>query len=175
MVFEPVDMLYLHGRNPVTGDDNQYIITGDSGQGMTGGTIGAIVVSDLILGRQNPWADLYSPSRPPPAKSLLGVAEEGAATTASFAERVLPKVTLSYDVAPGEGTVVQRGTEKVALYCDKDGNKHAMSAVCPHLGCLVRWNTLDGQWDCPCHGSQFSAAGELINGPAKADLKKLEW
>ncbi|KAH7623959.1 hypothetical protein Ndes2526B_g01211 [Nannochloris sp. 'desiccata'] len=173
-VMEPADMLYLHGRDPLVSEPNRYIITGDSGQGMTGGTIGGRVVADLILGKENPWADVYSPSRVPPAKSLLEIAEEGAITTASFAERVLPKVTLSYDLKPGKGAIVQKGVHKVALYKDEDGNEHAMSAVCPHLGCIVHWVDIDKSFQCPCHGSVFSCTGELVNGPAKSDLKPIE-
>jgi Rieske Fe-S protein len=141
---------------------------------MTGGTIGGRVVADLILGKVNPWADVYSPSRAPPVKSLVEIAEEGAITTASFAERVLPKVTLSYDVEPGKGAIVQKGVHKIALYKDKDGKEHAMSAVCPHLGCIVHWVDIDKSFQCPCHGSVFSCTGELVNGPAKSDLKPIE-
>ena len=142
---------------------------------MTGGTIGGKIVSDLIVGKANPWSEIYSPSRVPPAKSLLGVAEEGAITTASFAERVIPKVTLSYDLEPGTGAVVQKGVHKVALYKDNQGKEHALSAVCPHLGCLVHWNTVEKTWDCPCHGSHFSCDGKVINGPAKGDMQPVDW
>ena len=90
------------------------------------------------MGRStNPWADVYSPSRKPPLKSLIEIAEEGAVTTASFAERVLPKITLSYELERGTGAVVQKGVHKVALFRDQAGKDHAMSAVCPHMGCLV--------------------------------------
>lgn len=175
-VMEPADMLYLHGHNPLVPDGNDYIITGDSGQGMTGGTIGGIVVSDLILGRKNPWADVYSPSRPPPFKSLLEVAEEGAMTTASFAERVLPVPSPKRDMEADSGTIVQSGVHKVAVYCDENRQQHAYSAVCPHLGCIVHWNSLEKTFDCPCHGSHFDRFGKVINGPAKGDLQPVpDW
>ena len=128
-------------------------------------------------GRPNPWADVFSPSRPlPPKAAVEAVVEEGGAVAASYAERVLPRVTLSYEVAPGTGKVVQTAADnKVALYCDEAGAKHAFSAVCTHLGCIVHWNDLNKSWDCPCHGSNFSPMGEVIQGPAREDLKKLEW
>ncbi|EFN55349.1 hypothetical protein CHLNCDRAFT_134365 [Chlorella variabilis] len=188
-VMEPADLLYLHGHNPLVPDGNSYIITGDSGQGMTGGTIGGMVVSDLILGRKNPWADVYDPSRAPPLKSLLEIAEEGVITTTSYAERVLPKarpwqaarlltpsqwlaagVTLSYEMEPDSGAVVQKG---VAVYCDGNKQQHAYSAVCPHLGCIIHWNSLEKTFDCPCHGSHFDRFGKCINGPAKGDLQPI--
>ncbi|KAL4858845.1 putative Rieske 2Fe-2S iron-sulfur protein YhfW [Chlorella vulgaris] len=173
-VMEPADMLWLHGLNPVVPDPNSYIITGDSGQGMTGGTIGGMVVADLILGRKNPYADVYSPSRPPPIGTALEIAEEGAIVAASFAERALPKVTLSYDMDADSGAIVQKGLEKVALYTDESKKQHAFSAICPHLGCLVHWNSTEKTFDCPCHGSHFDRYGKVINGPAKADLKPIE-
>ncbi|PRW44524.1 oxidoreductase [Chlorella sorokiniana] len=173
-VMEPADMLYLHGRNPLVPDGSNYIITGDSGQGMTGGTIGGIVVADLILGRKNPWADVYDPARPPPAKSLMELAEEGAITTASFAERVLPKITLSYEMEPDSLAIVQKGLSKVAVYCDEHGKQHAYTAICPHMGCLLHTNSIEKTFDCPCHGSHFDRWGKVINGPAKGDLKPIE-
>ncbi|KAL4423050.1 hypothetical protein ABPG77_002084 [Micractinium sp. CCAP 211/92] len=175
-VMEPADMLYLHGRNPLVPDGSEYIITGDSGQGMTGGTIGGIVVSDLILGRKSPWADVYDPSRAPPFKSLLEVAEEGAITTASFAERVLPLPLPKHGMQADSGTIVQSGVHKVAVYCDEHKQQHAYSAVCPHLGCIVHWNSLEKTFDCPCHGSHFDRYGKVINGPAKGDLQPIpDW
>lgn len=108
-------------------------------------------------------AEIYSPSRIPPAKSVPSlVTEEGGVVTASFVERALPKITLSYEVEPGHGRIVQTATDnKVALYCDDNGNKHAFSAVCPHLGCIVHWNEMEKQWDCPCHGAPLCTAALL--------------
>ena len=70
----------------------------------------------------------------------------------------------------GSGCVVQRGMEKIAIHCSNEGLLHEMSAVCPHLGCIVQWNSAEHTWDCPCHGSRFAADGEVINGPAKQRL-----
>ena len=70
----------------------------------------------------------------------------------------------------GQGAVVRRGTGKLAVYRDEQGTLHTRSAVCPHLGCLVGWNTSERTWDCPCHGSRFDCYGTVVNGPANRNL-----
>jgi Rieske Fe-S protein len=77
------------------------------------------------------------------------------------------------DIAPGEGKIVHRGTHRIAMYCDWVGEIHACSAVCPHLGGIVRWNGFEKSWDCPCHASRFEPSGKLIHGPANSDLEPL--
>ena len=73
---------------------------------------------------------------------------------------------------PGEGRVVEVDGDKVAAYRDEDGELHAVSAVCPHLRCIVEWNGPEKTWDCPCHGSRFEYEGRVIKGPAKTDLER---
>jgi glycine/D-amino acid oxidase-like deaminating enzyme/nitrite reductase/ring-hydroxylating ferredoxin subunit len=169
-VLEPVDYLAFIGRNP--GDeDNVYIATGDSGHGMTHGTIAGILITDLILGRDNPWASLYDPAR----KSLRatgGILKEAVKTAGQYLEWVTGgDVSKAAEIEPGEGAVVRKGLTKLAVYRDEKGRRHTLSAVCPHLGCIVEWNSAEKTWDCPCHGSRFSTSGEVLNGPA---LKGLE-
>lgn len=172
-VMEPSDALHLHGRDPLKGSaSTTYVITGDSGQGMTGSTIGGRVVADLILGKSNPWSDLFSPSRSP--KGITAVIEEGAVTTASLVERLLPKISLSYeDMEPDTGRIVQHGLHKMAVYNDAQNQKHMKSAVCTHLGCIVHWDKYDKIWACPCHGANFDCMGRVINGPATKDLEDI--
>ena len=133
-VMEPVDGLAFIGRNPLD-EDNVYIATGDSGQGMTHGTIAGMLLTDLIQGRKNAWEDLYSPSRIR-LKALPEYAAENINVAAQYADRIT----------------------------------HRRSAVCPHLGCIVAWNSTEETWDCPCHGSRFSANGKVYQGPANTDL-----
>ncbi|MGH7337252.1 MAG: FAD-dependent oxidoreductase, partial [Myxococcota bacterium] len=164
-VMEPVDSLAFIGRNP--GDhDNVLIATGDSGNGITHGAIAGILLSDLILGRESPWAELYDPAR----KSLgaLGTfACEAAASQVGYAGHFTPgEVASEREIALGEGAVVRRGLSKVAVYRDADGRFVERSAVCPHLGCIVEWNRTEKTWDCPCHGSRFATDGHVVNGPA---------
>jgi glycine/D-amino acid oxidase-like deaminating enzyme/nitrite reductase/ring-hydroxylating ferredoxin subunit len=164
-IMEPIDSLALIGRNPLD-SDNVYIATGDSGNGMTHGTIAGILLTDLIMGRENPWTQLYDPSR----KTLGAVKEflkENLNVAAQYADVVTPgEVNDPSEIAPGHGAIVRRGTGKVAAYRDDDGRLHERSAFCTHLGCVMQWNSMERTWDCPCHGSRFRTDGHVANGPA---------
>ena len=70
----------------------------------------------------------------------------------------------------GEGIILEK--EKVAAYRDNQGELHIYSAVCTHMGCTISWNPLEKSFDCPCHGSRFSAiSGNVINGPANNQIQ----
>lgn len=171
-VMEPVDSLAYIGRNP--GDDNTYICTGDSGNGMTHGTIAGILIPDLILGIENPWAGIYNPSR----KSLHAIEDfiaENANVAKQYTEWVQRGDIDSLDkLHPGEGAVMKEGLKPVAVYRDLSGQVFASSAVCVHLGCIVHWNSEEKTFDCPCHGSRFTYDGKVVNGPANKDLELAE-
>jgi glycine/D-amino acid oxidase-like deaminating enzyme/nitrite reductase/ring-hydroxylating ferredoxin subunit len=172
-VMEPIDGLAFIGRNP--GDDmNVYIVTGDSGMGMTHGTIAGILLTDLILGRGSPWASVYDPSR----KTLRAAGEfvsENLNVARQFADWLTPgDVSTAAEMASGTGAILRRGLNKVAAYRDEAGVLHVRSAVCPHLGCIVAWNASEQTWDCPCHGSRFDKLGGVLNGPANSELTPVE-
>jgi glycine/D-amino acid oxidase-like deaminating enzyme/nitrite reductase/ring-hydroxylating ferredoxin subunit len=167
-VMEPVDGLAFIGRNP--GDENVFIATGDSGMGMTHGTIAGLLLTDLICGRSNPWIELYDPARKT-LKAVKEFARENLNVAAQYADKLTPgEVDSVAEIAAGEGAVLRSGLKKVAVYRDDDGAIHSMSAACVHLGCIVTWNNAEKTWDCPCHGSRFDALGVVINGPANSDL-----
>lgn len=172
-VMEPVDGIGYIGRNP-TDDENVYIITGDSGNGMTHGTIGGILCTDRILGRKNEWETLYDPRRKSlHASSSLEYTKENLNVVAQYRDYVTRgDVGSVEEIRKGAGAVVRRGLKHVAAYRDDDGVLHECSAVCPHLGCIVRWNHVEKTWDCPCHGSRFSPMGKVINGPSLGDLNE---
>lgn len=172
-VMEPVDGLAFIGPNPLDAP-NVYIATGDSGNGMTHGTIAGMLLTDLIHGRSNAWADLYDPARRTlrAAKEFAG---ENLNVAAQYADWMTAGDVNSLDeIAPGKGAVLRRGLTKVAVYRDQQGTVHTCSAECPHLGCVVDWNSLEKTWDCPCHGSRFDAYGRVINGPANSDLEPID-
>ena len=169
-VMEPTDYLAYIGRNP--GDETVYIATGDSGQGMTHGTIAGVLITDLIMDRPNAWKEVYDPGRVL-LKSAPEFLKENLNVVAQFKDYVTPgEVGDASEVQPGTGNVIRQGMAKVAVYCDLSGNRHEMSAVCPHLGCIVHWNVVEKTWDCPCHGSRFDATGEVLSGPALSGLAK---
>jgi glycine/D-amino acid oxidase-like deaminating enzyme/nitrite reductase/ring-hydroxylating ferredoxin subunit len=173
MVMETLDGLAYIGVDP-TGQENVYLATGDSGMGMTHGTIAGMLLTDLILRRANPWVELYSPSRLP-IRAAGEYASEGANIAAQYKDWFTGGDVKSVDeIKPGTGAVVRRGLTKLAVYRDDSGTLHTRSAVCPHLGCIVRWNRAERTWDCPCHGSRFQATGEVMHGPSTADLGRTE-
>ena len=168
-VMEPVDGLAFIGHNPLDAD-NVYTVTGDSGNGMTHGTIAGMLLTDLILGRHNPWAALYDPGRIT-LRASAEFAKENVNVAAQYADWVTKGDVPSVDDIPKDsGAVVRRGASKVAVYRDATGALHERSAVCPHLGCIVAWNPAEKTWDCPCHGSRFDKFGEVMNGPANGGL-----
>jgi glycine/D-amino acid oxidase-like deaminating enzyme/nitrite reductase/ring-hydroxylating ferredoxin subunit len=169
-VMEPVDGLGYIGRNP--GDKGHiFVATGDSGHGMTHGTIAGMLITDLIFGRANEWERLYDPSR----KSLKATGEyvkENVNVMKQYVDHVTPGEARSEDeIAPGQGAIVRDGLKKLAVSRDEAGTLHRVSAVCTHLGCVVHWNSLERTWDCPCHGSRFAVDGSVLNGPALGELE----
>lgn len=172
-VMEPVDCLAFIGKNP--GDDNIYIITGDSGNGMTHGTIGGLLLNDIIIGTKNPWEELYDPSR-----ITLKTAGDFLSETGNMAYNMVKDwvtggdVNNADEIAAGEGAILSSGLIKVAAYRDQNGVLHTCSAVCPHLGGILQWNKDEKSFDCPLHGSRFTTDGVVVNGPALTDLKKVE-
>jgi Rieske Fe-S protein len=175
-VMEPLDGVAFLGRNP--GSRNVYVITGDSGNGMTHATIGGVLVSDLITGRQNRWLSVYDPARKPIREALQFIKDQSN-IAAQYADWVSGgDEATSAAIARGEGALIRKGLKKYALYRDEDGALHAHSAKCTHLGCIVQWNPTERTWDCPCHGSRFSPYGSVLHGPAVSNLAALgepEW
>jgi Rieske Fe-S protein len=172
-VMEPVDHMAFIGRNPGA-DEHIFIATGDSGNGITHGTIAGVLLTDLILGRRNPWSKLYDPSR----VTLRATGEfikENLNVAGQYADWAKKSEVSSYDdIAPGTGAVVRRGMKKIAVYRDDHGVIHERSAVCTHLYCIVDWNSGERTWDCPCHGSRFDAYGGVVNGPAITPLAEVD-
>ena len=172
-VMEPVDGVAFIGRNP--GDDHVYVVTGDSGQGMTHGTIGGLLLTDLILGRPSPWEKLYDPSRKM-FREALEYVKENANVAAQYLKDYAGagEAGSADEIAPGQGAVLRRGLKMIAVFRDDDGTLHERSAVCPHLGCIVSFDAVERTWDCPCHGSRFDDRGRFILGPANRDLAPAE-
>lgn len=171
-IMEPLDCLAFIGKNP--GDDNIYIITGDSGNGITHGTLGGIIVTDLILGRDNAWSKIYDPSRITLNKTADFLHEAGN-MIAQYADWFTPEdLKTASELQAGEGGVLSAGLKKVAVYRDEQNHLHACSAVCPHMGAILQWNPDEKTFDCPMHGSRFSGEGVVLNGPAIGNLNRVD-
>jgi glycine/D-amino acid oxidase-like deaminating enzyme/nitrite reductase/ring-hydroxylating ferredoxin subunit len=171
-VMEPADGLGFIGKSPDV--EGVYIATGDSGQGMTHGTIAGVLLTELIEGREHPWAEIYSPKRSV-FRGFGELVRESVASSAPYADWFkTSEIESTDDLMPGDGALIRRGLRMVAAYRDLDGVLHERSAVCTHLACVVGWNAAEKTWDCPCHGSRFDAYGKVVNGPAVNDLERVE-
>ena len=163
-VMETFDYCGFIGKSP--GRYNMFIVTGDSGQGMTHGALAGILIRDLIVSGSSHWEAVYDPARKPP-RTIGNYISENLTAVKNFAEYVRPgEISSPDDLKPGEGGVMRDGLKKLAVCRDLDGKVHTHSASCTHMGCIVHWNATEQCWDCPCHGSQFAADGTVLNAPA---------
>jgi glycine/D-amino acid oxidase-like deaminating enzyme/nitrite reductase/ring-hydroxylating ferredoxin subunit len=169
-VFEPADNLAFIGRSP--GEENVYIQTGATGTGMTYSIVASTLIRDMIMGRTNPWQELYDPERKAIRAPISYIKEN-----VNVAKQYVQLLTIDDELKKlgnEEGTVISREKKKIAAYKDNQGVIHTMSAICTHLGCAVNWNKTEKSFDCPCHGSRFTPRGEVISGPATEPLGKAE-
>ncbi len=170
-IIETVDGLPYVGLN--SRSSNVYVATGFAGNGMTHGTMAGMLLSDLILENPNPWASLYDARRVKPIAGIKDfVAENIDFPLHLVGDRLKVSEPRALDaIKPCEGKLVEIGGRKLAASRDATGALTVLSAVCPHLGCLVNWNRAESTWDCPCHGSRFSSSGEVLDGPAAKPLE----
>lgn len=163
--YDPPDGLPMIGRAVTSG--HVWLATGYSGTGLVFGTLGGMLLSDFALGRENPWAEVYKPSRIKPLAAGPHVAKLNLETAVAFVkDRItIHKVQDLSEVPVGEGQVVEIGGEKVAVYREESGTVHAVSPVCTHALCIVHWNAAEKSWDCPCHGGRYSPDGQVLEGP----------
>lgn len=157
------------------GSRHAYVVTGFGGWGLSGGIMAGCLLSDLLAGRDVPWAGLYDPRR------LRSVIREGASflkhqahVARHFVGDRLPPLSGPgiQDISPGDGAVVRLDGHQCAVHRDEDGHLQAVSATCTHLGCLVAFNRAEQAWECPCHGSRFAPDGHILQGPAVRPLDK---
>ncbi|MFC6885538.1 MULTISPECIES: FAD-dependent oxidoreductase [Actinomadura] len=164
------DQIPFVGRRP-GGSDHVYVTTGYARSGMSHAIMSSRLIAGLVAGRSPEWAELYDPRRVHPAREarpLLGAA-------ASVARHLVADRAVTgsaADIPPGGGGVVRMGGEPCAVYRGEDGVARAVSAVCPHMRCVVAFNDVDRTWECPCHGSRFALDGTVLDGPARRPLEK---
>ena len=163
-VLDTIDYAGFIGKNP--GSEYIYVATGDSGQGLTHGAMGAMLNAALVTGDKSEWADLYAPDRKP-IKAAKNWVIENSTALKNLAEYVAPgEINSTDELKPGQGAIIRQGLRKIAAYRDDKGNIHQHSAACTHLGCHLHWNSFECCWDCPCHGSIFGPEGQVLSAPA---------
>jgi Rieske Fe-S protein len=150
---------------------NVYVATGFRKWGLAMGIASAELLAAWVHGREHPWRGLFDTRRLRLRSSAASLAKENANVALRFLGDRLVKRAGVESIEPGEGRIVGDGLGQRALYRDETGELHALSARCTHLGCIVNWNSGEGTWDCPCHGSRFGARGEVIMGPAVRPLE----
>ena len=161
---------------PYIGDtaDHQFAGTGYSGNGMTFGTLAGMMAADRVLGRRNPWSDLFEPSR----TKILGALWDYIRENKDYPYYLVRDRFAGAEgrslrtVRRGSGKVLHLNGEKLAVYRDPSGTVTRVSATCTHMGCIVDWNEAERTWDCPCHGSRFKPTGQVVSGPAESPLEK---
>ena len=171
--FEPADGIAyignLPGNNPAI-----YVATGFGGNGMTYGSLSAIVLSDIIVKGESKFQDLFDPNRLKPVAGFSNFIKENADVVKTFftGKLSVEKINELAAIAAGEGKIVKMDGHTAAVYKDEQHKVYAVNPSCPHAYCSVAWNAAEKTWDCPCHGSRFSIEGKLLTGPAHTDLKK---
>jgi len=167
----PLDRVPYIGKLPLT--KHFYITTGYGEWGMTTSIVSARLLCDLIKNKKNEWEKLYSPARINSKASLGGILEMGKQVFKGYSSYLTRTDNSDLKtMKPGEGRIINKDGDKIAVYKDTKNTLCALSAVCTHLHCIVEFNSAEHTWDCPCHGSRFATSGEVIHGPAVEALKK---
>ncbi|WP_168191365.1 MULTISPECIES: FAD-dependent oxidoreductase [Antarcticibacterium] len=172
--YKPADLLPYIGRK--TSNSKELLATGFSTDGLVYGTLSAIINTDIIVGKENRWEEMFKASRHQPGKAAGKFAKENLDVASQMLKDWLFKgedAELS-SIQPGESKVLVRDNKKVAVHRTTSGELKAFSAVCTHMGCVVNWNNAEKSWDCPCHGTRFDMDGEVLEGPAFEPLPRIK-
>ena len=170
--YVPVDGVPYAGRSARA--ERVWVVTGLRKWGFGNGSAAAMLLRDSILGRENPWTELYDAARADVVRSATTFIKENAKVAGHLVgDRLANLVPPGPDtIEPGDGGICRLDGDTVAAFRDDDGTLHAVSPACTHLGCLVRFNRAERSWDCPCHGSRFGTDGRVLQGPAVKDLER---
>ncbi|RZJ36174.1 MAG: FAD-dependent oxidoreductase [Flavobacterium sp.] len=170
--YKSADVLPYIGRR--SADSNVLVATGFSTDGLTYGTLSAMIIRDELFEKETEYTKLFSAARHNPLKAAGNVIKENAINAVELIKGYVFKHGNAQDVAAGEGKVIDSDGRKLAVYREEGGDLRACSAICTHLGCVVSWNSAEKTWDCPCHASRFDVDGCIIEGPALIPLEKVE-
>ena len=164
-ILETVDNLPYIGSKD--GQKNNFVATGFSGNGMTYSMVAGLILTDLVLGRKNQWADIYAPQR---ISGVMKLLKRSMNYPTHFLKGLFSSDGTPEELPPNSGKVMNIHGKKAAVYKDKNGKITKLSAICTHLGCVIQFNDSEKTWDCPCHGSRFATDGHVLNGPAQKPL-----
>ncbi|MEO6499693.1 MAG: FAD-dependent oxidoreductase, partial [Mucilaginibacter sp.] len=172
--YVPADGFPYVGQLPFAAE-GIYCATGYNGNGMMLGSVAARIIADLVLDQQNPYADLFSTTRLKPIDGFTEFVKENADVAYHFVkDRIAINEPDSLSsLAPGTGKVIEVDGNNIAAYRDETGVIHALSPVCTHTGCIVKFNNEEKSWDCPCHGARYDIEGNVLTGPATKNLQKI--
>ena len=169
--FAPMDGVPFVGKSSSL-TDAYLVATGFNAWGITTGTAAAMLLTDMIAGRDNPWLKLFDATRVKPIAGGRKFVKNNAEVAAHLLGGYFSSKPTSFDdLGRGEAAILRIDGENVAGFRDEEGRLHAVTAACTHMGCIVGFNETDRTWDCPCHGSRFELDGEVIHGPAVERLK----
>lgn len=152
---------------------NWYVATGFGKWGMTSSMAAAQILSDELIGRKNPYREVFSPRRKSFLISLPAIVSDGWTSAKGLASTFLtiPAKTLAH-VPKGHADIILYQGKKVGVYKNEKEEVFFVSVRCPHLGCQLNWNPDELSWDCPCHGSRFDYTGKLIDNPSQKGIQK---
>ncbi len=166
----PHDDLYFIGQYSLY-LPHWFVATGFKKWGMTGSMIAAQVITDLICGKENPYAKIFAPKRLHCGASKKKLGQDLCVSASNVGKGYFhwPLTKTQYPKM-GEAKIIRKGIKRLGVYCDEKGKLHTVSVKCPHLGCELAWNAEEKTWDCPCHGSRFHYDGKLVDGPGQKEI-----
>ena len=154
---------------------NMFVATGYKKWGMTTSHVAAKIISDKILGIENPYEKIYTATRLKPIKNGKEFLSMLKQSVYSLAIDKISSPIISYtELENDSGGVVDYKGEKLGIYKDKNGKMYGVVPYCKHLGCELSWNNLEKTWDCPCHGSRYDFKGKIITEPTTESLDIVE-
>jgi glycine/D-amino acid oxidase-like deaminating enzyme/nitrite reductase/ring-hydroxylating ferredoxin subunit len=173
--YEPVDGLPYIGKLPGA-SDNIFVATGYGGNGITYSHVAALELTQWLTTGKSRYQEIFTPGRVKPVAGFTEFVKHNAAVVSQFVGKWFATERLDQmaSLSPDEGKVIRLQKETMALYKDETGNLHGVNPTCTHMKCSVSWNSAEKSWDCPCHGARYSIDGEVLNGPADANLEVIE-
>lgn len=171
--YQATNLMPFFGTMP-RGGGKILFATGYNKWGMSNSIAAALAITAEMLGGNLPWADTihHRVTSPKGAAAAVALSADTVKTMAegwAKAETAQPDTAVNTVPAEGGGIIVRHGRKPVAV-STVGGVTCRVSAVCTHLRGILTWNDAEKTWDCPLHGSRFTPAGEVLQGPTTKGL-----